>query len=225
VDECRTRGVEHFIFLGDLLDRGPDPIGTIERVAELKRKGQATVIMGNHDWKLVRLFDGNKGLHLSNEAKVTLNKLKGHDDKRDLYHSLFSERIFAVFDMDAKIMLCHAPGMRPYYLLDRMKDGETVPKRMAMPLLYGKTNGEKDSLGFPVRLPLTESAYDDLNGWLLVHGHTHARELHPEHGNPNILCVDYGAGEANGKLAAWIFAEDPRDTGELILSEGTTFGS
>ncbi len=41
---------EHLVFVGDLLDRGPDPVGVVRRVRELG----ARAVMGNHDEKHVR---------------------------------------------------------------------------------------------------------------------------------------------------------------------------
>lgn len=38
------------VFLGDLMDRGPDPVGVVRRVRELR----AECVMGNHDEKHVR---------------------------------------------------------------------------------------------------------------------------------------------------------------------------
>ncbi len=44
-------GVGHrLVFLGDLMDRGPDPVGVVRRVRELG----AECVMGNHDEKHVR---------------------------------------------------------------------------------------------------------------------------------------------------------------------------
>lgn len=38
-----------FVFLGDLVDRGPDSPGVIRRVRTLVEAGQATLCLGNHD--------------------------------------------------------------------------------------------------------------------------------------------------------------------------------
>lgn len=41
-------GAKEFVFLGDLVGYGPDPIAVVEHVAELSDKG-ALVVQGNHD--------------------------------------------------------------------------------------------------------------------------------------------------------------------------------
>jgi hypothetical protein len=221
IEQSRQKGANHFVFVGDLLDRGPDPVETIEIVTKLYKRNEATILMGNHDWKLIRLLDGVKGLHLSSDALITLDRLT--EDSKKAFHVLFERREFALVDHDHKVMVSHAPGLRPYKLLDRTKDGINIPKKLAMTLLYGITDHDKKtSEGFPVRLPLTSNPYDDLNGWRLIHGHTHAGELHPEKGNPNVICVDFCAGQVDGRCAAYVFAEDTMD-GTLVLSEKTTF--
>lgn len=44
------RGAHRLVFVGDLMDRGPDPVGVVRRVRELG----ADCVMGNHDEKHVR---------------------------------------------------------------------------------------------------------------------------------------------------------------------------
>ncbi len=45
-----AKGGEELVFVGDLVDRGPDPVGVVRRVRELG----ARCVMGNHDEKHVR---------------------------------------------------------------------------------------------------------------------------------------------------------------------------
>jgi hypothetical protein len=44
------RGGDRLVFLGDLLDRGPDPVGVVRRVREL----EAECVLGNHEEKHLR---------------------------------------------------------------------------------------------------------------------------------------------------------------------------
>ena len=47
-------GQPHLVFLGDLVDRGPDSIAVADRVAALVDQGRATCVMGNHELNLLR---------------------------------------------------------------------------------------------------------------------------------------------------------------------------
>lgn len=55
---CGARG--HLIFLGDLVDRGPDSAGVIERVLNGGLPGERhDFLMGNHEEVLLECYDGN----------------------------------------------------------------------------------------------------------------------------------------------------------------------
>lgn len=47
---------DRLIFLGDLVDRGPNPAGVIRFIRELQRHGNVDAIKGNHDEKLCRWY-------------------------------------------------------------------------------------------------------------------------------------------------------------------------
>ena len=48
IADARRAGAERYVFLGDLVGYGPDPIWVVERVAEMVADG-ALAIQGNHD--------------------------------------------------------------------------------------------------------------------------------------------------------------------------------
>ncbi len=50
------------VFLGDLVDRGPDPAGVLRLVMNMAAVGEALVLPGNHDDKLRRALLGHKVL-------------------------------------------------------------------------------------------------------------------------------------------------------------------
>jgi serine/threonine protein phosphatase 1 len=52
----RTEG--RLIFLGDLIDRGPDAPGVLDRVHNLCDQGRAACLMGNHEWAMLRALRG-----------------------------------------------------------------------------------------------------------------------------------------------------------------------
>ncbi|MBX3228170.1 MAG: metallophosphoesterase [Labilithrix sp.] len=49
-------GEDRLVFVGDLVDRGPDPVGVVREVRALEARGDVLAIMGNHEEKLVRWF-------------------------------------------------------------------------------------------------------------------------------------------------------------------------
>jgi len=52
----------HLVFVGDLVDRGPDSLGVIRLVAPLVKSGAASCILGNHELNLLlgKRRDGNE---------------------------------------------------------------------------------------------------------------------------------------------------------------------
>ncbi len=48
LDDARSQGADSFVFLGDIVGYGPDPVWAVELVAEMSDKG-ALAIQGNHD--------------------------------------------------------------------------------------------------------------------------------------------------------------------------------
>lgn len=53
----------YLVFLGDLVDRGPDSRGVLERLLDYKHDGlQPVFLMGNHEEFFLRVLDGDAGL-------------------------------------------------------------------------------------------------------------------------------------------------------------------
>lgn len=65
--DLRTRpvatGAATIVFLGDLIDRGPDSAGVVERISTLRDvPARALLLLGNHEEILLRVLDGEPGL-------------------------------------------------------------------------------------------------------------------------------------------------------------------
>jgi len=61
-DRTRGNGVETlYIFLGDLIDRGPDSSGVVERLLAFSRSGaKVRFLMGNHEQVFLRALEGDQ---------------------------------------------------------------------------------------------------------------------------------------------------------------------
>lgn len=65
---CHQEG-RQLISLGDLLDRGPDPLACVERIAELAADGCAHMVLGNHELNALHYVEGLREHSEKNRAQ------------------------------------------------------------------------------------------------------------------------------------------------------------
>lgn len=58
-DAQRGPARTELIFLGDLVDRGPDSAGVVERLMQLSETGKVRYLMGNHEEVFLRALEGD----------------------------------------------------------------------------------------------------------------------------------------------------------------------
>lgn len=78
IEDLDPDGEDTWVFLGDLFDRGPDPVGVYDLVLDLPDR---EIIIGNHDRNIIRLsadLGDGKGLH---QTRDTLGKLRDANRK------------------------------------------------------------------------------------------------------------------------------------------------
>ncbi len=121
-------GDDRLIFLGDLVDRGPDSAAVVKLVRELK----AECLMGNHEEKHLR--------YRRHEARVAtqpgyVNPMKPYNEKRLAeYHSLrdedwnFLEKLPYFIRLDSHMALVHA-GAMPSISLEHQKPNHLMRLR------------------------------------------------------------------------------------------------
>ena len=170
------------IFLGDLVDRGPDSPGVLRLVMDMVAAGTALCVQGNHDMKLSRKL-GGRDVTLTHGLAETVAQL---DALPDGVRPAFLAEAGAFLD-----------GLRSHYWLDGGKlvvahaglkaemhgRGSGAVRSFA---LYGETTGETDEFGLPVRY---EWARDYRGDAMVVYGHTPVPK--PDWLN-RTLCIDTG---------------------------------
>ncbi|AIK96641.1 metallophosphoesterase [Candidatus Odyssella acanthamoebae] len=152
------------VFVGDLVDRGPDSPGVLRLVREAVLQGKALCVCGNHDDKLKRKLQG-KDVQITNGLEVTLDQLREASPE-------FLEQIISFIDQlpyylvldQGRLIICHA-GIQKKYI------GQYSPKIRAF-CLYGRSLGT-DEKGQPLRY---NWAQDYEGEALVVYGHTVVEE-------------------------------------------------
>ena len=180
------------IFLGDLVDRGPDSPGVLRLVMGMVAAGHALAVPGNHEAKLVRALEGKK-VQTSHGLAETLAQLAGESEefRRDVLHFCRDLVSHLVLD-DGRLVVAHAGLIEKYH-------GRASGRVRAFSL-FGDTTGETDEYGLPVRLPWAE----DYRGKAMVlYGHVPALEAEWINGT---MCLDTGC-VFGGKLSALRYPE------------------
>ncbi len=166
------------IFLGDLVDRGPNSPGALRLVMGMVASDSALCVPGNHENKLVRKLKG-RNVQVTHGLAETLEQLDREpegfaDEVREFLDGLVSHYLLD----GGRLVVAHA-GMK-----ERMQGRAAGAVRDFA--LYGETTGETDEFGLPVRYPWA----DDYRGEaFVVYGHTPVPE--PRWVNRTI-CVDTG---------------------------------
>lgn len=149
------------IFLGDLVDRGPDTPGVLRIAMAMVETGDALCLAGNHDDKLLRSLNGRQ-VRINHGLAESLAQLAGEPPAFVRTAQAFLERLPSHMVLDeGRLVAAHA-GM-PASL-----QGETTRRARSVGL-YGLTTGESDAFGMPVRLDWA-AAYTGRA--LVVFGHT-----------------------------------------------------
>ncbi|TVZ83636.1 polynucleotide kinase-phosphatase [Streptomyces sp. BK340] len=175
------------VFVGDLVDRGPDSPGVLRRVMSMTGSGNALCVPGNHENKYGRYLKGRKVQHTHGLAE-TIAQMEGESEEFKAEVRRFLEGLVSHYVLDGgKLVVCHAGLPEKYH-------GRTSG-RVRSHALYGDTTGETDEFGLPVRYPWAE---DYRGRAAVVYGHTPVPEATWLN---NTICLDTGA-VFGGKLTA-----------------------
>jgi polynucleotide kinase-phosphatase len=180
------------VFVGDLVDRGPDTPSVLRLVMGMVEEGTALCVSGNHEAKLVRALKGSK-VTVSHGLAESLAQLESEPDDfrkaaQDFMDGLISHYVLD----DGKLVVAHA-GLKESY------HGRSSGRVRAF-ALYGDTTGETDEYGLPVRYPWAQEYRGQA---MVVYGHTPVPKA--EWVN-NTICLDTGA-VFGGSLTALRYPE------------------
>ncbi|MER6051602.1 polynucleotide kinase-phosphatase [Streptomyces sp. NPDC001793] len=175
------------VFVGDLVDRGPDSPGVLRLVTGMVASGHGLCVSGNHESKLGRYLDGRPVRHTHGLAE-TVEQLGREDETFRAEVAEFIRGLAGHYVLDGGgLVVCHAGLPEKYH-------GRTSGRVRSF-ALYGDTTGETDEFGRPVRYPWAEEYRGRA---AVVYGHTPT----PRAGwLNNTICLDTGC-VFGGKLTA-----------------------
>jgi len=166
------------VFVGDLVDRGPDTPGVLRLVMGMVASGNAWCVSGNHEAKLVRALRGSK-VTVSHGLAESLAQLESETEEFRKLSLDFMDGLIShyVFD-DGRLVVAHAGLKQAYH-------GRSSGRVRSF-ALYGDTTGETDEYGLPVRYPWAQEYRGQAT---VVYGHTPVPTA--EWVN-NTICLDTG---------------------------------
>jgi len=180
------------VFVGDLVDRGPDTPGVLRLVMGMVTAGDALCVPGNHENKLLRALRG-RNVQVTHGLAESLAQLEAEPAEFRAEVERFLDGLVSHYVLDGgRLVVSHAG------LTERFHG--RASGRVREFCLYGQTTGETDEFGLPVRYPWAE----EYRGTAMVlYGHTPVPT--PEWVN-NTLCLDTGC-VFGGRLTALRYPE------------------
>ncbi|MBL7260710.1 polynucleotide kinase-phosphatase [Paractinoplanes lichenicola] len=166
------------IFVGDLVDRGPDSPGVLRLVMGMVASGNALCVPGNHEQKLARKLNG-RNVQLTHGLPETLEQLAAEEPAFVESVKTFIEGLVSHYVLDGGDLVVAHAGLKEAY-------HGRASGRVRSFALYGETTGETDEYGLPVRYPW---ARDYRGSAAVVYGHVPTPK--PEWIN-NTICLDTG---------------------------------
>jgi protein phosphatase len=192
----RAAGASHpdrrAIFVGDLVDRGPDTPGVLRLVMGMVGAGDAFCVPGNHENKLVRALRGRK-VQVTHGLAESLAQLAAEPAQFRAAAERFMDALVSHYVLDGgNLVVSHAGLIERYH--------GRASGRVREFCLYGQTTGETDEYGLPARYPW---ASEYRGRAMVLYGHTPVPE--PEWVN-NTMCLDTGC-VFGGRLTALRYPE------------------
>lgn len=178
----------HIIFVGDIVNRGPQSLKTLRKVKKLCDSGRAEMVLGNHDLHLLAVAAGAGRVH----RKDTIGEILEARDCDELIDWLRKQPLII---NTPDTVFVHA-GIPPAWTLkDALSHAEEAHRALAgddwkayLQGMYGNDN-YSDSLSGPARMRA------------ILNGLTRMRFMDPE-GNPD-YSIKEGLGAAPAGYKPW----------------------
>lgn len=163
------------VFVGDLVDRGPNSLGVLALVKQAVADKMAYCVMGNHDDKLRRKLLGNK-VQVRHGLETTLAELDqvSAQEQQAYLDFLLGVPTYLILS-GGKLVVTHA-GITE-------KDIGKMSDRIKRFCLYGDITGKVNEQGFPVRGNWASSYEGEA---VVVYGHTPVAKATWENNTINI---------------------------------------
>lgn len=198
-DAQRIAAAPIIVFLGDLIDRGPDSRAVVERALRLCEAGEALAIRGNHEELMLHAFSHRESIGVyhwaENGGDETMLSYMLANGPKDDWRDAIDEHHLEWLDTLPTMIRDERRGL---VFVHGGIDPARFPHCPDEVRMWTRSQSFFRTRHWPKR--------DELQGILVVHGHTPTDDLAPEHA-PRRINVDTGAC-FGGPLTAVVLAPD-----------------
>ncbi|GHG10492.1 polynucleotide kinase-phosphatase [Deinococcus piscis] len=206
------------VFVGDLIDRGPDSVGVLQLVMDMVQGGAALAVPGNHDDKLAQALKARGTGQWPADLGATLEQLSAQPAEfQGAVRGFLSGMVSHLVLDEGRVVVAHA-GLPERY------QGR-ASARVRSFALYGDVDGSVDAAGLPLRRDWA-AEYD--GAALVVYGHTPVAGVRRVRNTVNIdtgcvfggslTALRYPEGETVSVPAAAIYAAPPASMTQLAVA-------
>jgi len=182
--ESRGSARNFIVFLGDLIDRGPDSAGVVERLRTYRPEGARPIFLsGNHEEILLRILDGEEGILPSWLKFGGAECAQSYGMDVDALRRL-DERA-ALELVRSKVPRAHREFLASFG--DTFRFGDYLFVHAGIRPGVGLEDQDRHDLRW-IRDPFLSDAKE--HGFIVVHGHTIVGQVEER---PNRVAIDTGA--------------------------------
>lgn len=190
---CQLCGIP-IVLTGDLVDKGPDPVGVVRRA----RETGLVAVRGNHDDKCLRWL---RYEHSGKRNPMTSVSAV----EADAYRRLSAEDIVYLTNAPVVLPIMHNVVVVHAGFLPGKPITAQDPREMLRIRWVNNSNGKMASLEADLRQPANTTAWQDL--WQgpesVVYGHNVVEHVRIDNPRPNVYCYGVDTGCVfGGKLTA-----------------------
>ena len=185
-DDARLQAAAYkIVFLGDLIDRGPDSRCVIARAMDAERAGEAIVLKGNHEELMLHAYVKTESIGVyfwaENGGDETIASYKrANGDTDDWRDAIDREHIGFL----RGLTVTHHDKMRGLVFVHAGIDPKVFPACTDELRMWTRSEKFYDPKCWPDR--------PELDGVMVVHGHTPTCDFKPDI-NPRRINIDTGA--------------------------------
>jgi serine/threonine protein phosphatase 1 len=130
IETLAPQSDDQLIFLGDLIDRGPDSRGVIDQMLAIGKSARMVVLRGNHEMMLMGILFGgcDPSIWLKGGGAATVASYGGSLEKIPVSHKDFFRSTQAHFETERELFI-HA-GYHPELPLDMIEDEDRYWKHL-----------------------------------------------------------------------------------------------